>query len=251
MPPEERSMSGCLYIVSTPIGNLGDLTLRAIRVLKKAAVIAAEDPARMKPLLDHYAIETPLTSYHNENKEEKSPVLVKRILEGQPVALIVDAGTPAIADPGAFLLMQVIEAGIRVVPVPGPSAVLAALSVSGLPSNAFIFAGTLPERPGPQRRMLRALAREPRTLVFFESADRLRSSIEAIRELFGNRRLVLARDLTTSEERVWRGTAQELLDAPIWPFDGEVTLVVEGRRRRARMDGKRETRKRVRRPSAS
>lgn len=228
-------MSGCLYIVSTPIGNLGDLSLRAVRILKKVDVIAAEDPARTKPLLDHYGIETPVTSYHNHNTEEKAPVLVRRLQEGQQVALVVDAGTPTISDPGAVLLAQALEAGIRVLSLPGPSAVLAALSVSGLPSEAFVFAGTLPERPGLRRRMLRALDREARTLVFFESADRLRSAVEVIRDLFGNRRLAVAKDLTTSDEQMWRGTAQELLDAPIWPVDdGEVTLVVAGRQFRAR-----------------
>ncbi|HEV8540743.1 MAG TPA: 16S rRNA (cytidine(1402)-2'-O)-methyltransferase [Nitrospiraceae bacterium] len=235
-------MFGCLYLISTPIGNLGDITLRAIRLLKKADVIAAEDPARTKPLLEHYGIETPMTSYHNHNKEDKATVLVRRLQEGQNVALVVDAGTPAVSDPGAFLLAQVLEAGIRVAPIPGPSAVLVGLSVSGLPSDAFVFAGVLPEKPGARRRLLHALDREPRTLVFFESADRLRSVVETIRDLFGNRRLALAKDLTTSDEQVWRGTAQALLDAPIWPVEGEVTLVVAGHRRPPRTAGRRKSR---------
>lgn len=227
-------MSGRLHIVSTPIGNLGDLTLRAIRVLKKASCIAAEDPARTKPLLEQYGIQTPVTSYQNQNKEEKAPVLLKRLQEGQDVALVVDAGTPTVVDPGALLVALALEAGIRVVPVPGASAILAALSIAGLPCDAFVFAGTLPDKTGLRRRMLEALAGERRTLVIFESADRLRSALETMRDLFGPRRLVLAKDLTRSTEQVLRGSAQELLDAPVWPVVGDVTLVVEGSRRRGR-----------------
>jgi 16S rRNA (cytidine1402-2'-O)-methyltransferase len=222
-------MPGCLYLVSTPIGNLGDMTLRAIRVLKKADIVAAEDPARIQPLLAHYGIETPVTSYHNQSKEEKAPVLIARMQDGQQVALIVDAGTPVIADPGAFLVTRALDAGIRVSPVPGASALLAALTVSGLPADAFLFS-PLPEAPAARRRLLLAGKADRRTHVFFVPARRLRPAVEEIRDLWGNRRLTVAVNLTTSAEQVHRGSAQSLLDAAIWPVHGDATLVVEGAR---------------------
>src|SRR5574341_18993 len=147
-------MAGILYIVGTPIGHPDDITLRAVRILKRVAIVAAEDPRCTQALFVRHAIHTPLTSYHNLNKEDKTPVLIRRLAEGQSVALVSDAGTPMISDPGAFLVTRALEAGIRVTPVPGPSAVLAALSASGLAGEAFVFLGSLPERAGPRRRLL-------------------------------------------------------------------------------------------------
>lgn len=226
-------MAGLLYIVSTPIGNLEDISFRALRVLKEAAIIAAEDTRHTKHLLSHYGIPTPMTSYHDFNKEEKAPVLVERLREGQSVALVSDAGTPAISDPGYFLITQALGAGIRVVPVPGPSALLAALAASGLPSDAFVYEGFLPRKPGPRRRLLETVRDETRTVVFFESPHRLRRSLEAIREVLGDRRLVLGREMTKAHEEFLRGTAEDLLRAlEARTLKGEITLILEGKRDR-------------------
>jgi len=152
-------MPGTLYIVSTPIGNLEDMTFRAVRILKEVGVIAAEDTRHTKQLCTHFGIHTPLTSYHDFNKEEKTAVLLERLQAGTDVALVSDAGTPVVSDPGFFLITRAIEAGIRVVPVPGPSAVLAALAGSGLPTDSFRFEGFLPRKEGPERSGFRVSAR--------------------------------------------------------------------------------------------
>jgi 16S rRNA (cytidine1402-2'-O)-methyltransferase len=228
-------MAGVLYIVSTPIGNLEDISLRALRVLKEAAIIAAEDTRHTKTLLSHYGIGTPLTSYHDFNKEEKTPVLIARLKDGHDVALVSDAGTPAISDPGYYLTTQALVAGIQVVPIPGPSALLAALAASGLPTDAFVFEGFLPRKPGPRRRLLESLRDESRTVILFESPHRLRASLEAIRDTLGGRRIVLARELTKMHEEFLRGTAEELLAAlKARSLKGEITLVLEGNRERRR-----------------
>ena len=224
-------MTGTLYIVSTPIGNPDDITVRAVRILNKVAIVAAEDPRCSQALFAHHAITTPLTSYHDLNKEEKTPVLIRRLVEGQSVALVSDAGTPVISDPGAFLVTQALASGIRVVPVPGPSAVLAALSASGLAGEAFVFLGSLPRQAGPRGRLLLQMRAEHRTLVLFESPGRLRTTLREILAVLGNRRMALARDLTKSGETIVRGTAEELLRRPASrPGRGEITLVVAGSR---------------------
>ncbi|MGH7208681.1 MAG: 16S rRNA (cytidine(1402)-2'-O)-methyltransferase [Nitrospiraceae bacterium] len=225
------TMTGTLYIVSTPIGNLDDITLRAVRILKQVAIVAAEDPRCTQALFAHHAITTLLTSYHNLNKEDKTPVLIRRLEEGQSVALVSDAGTPVISDPGAFLVAQAVASGIRVVPVPGPSAVLAALSASGLAGEAFVFLGSLPRQAGPRGRLLFQMRAEHRTLVLFESPGRLRTTLREILAVLGNRRMALAQDLTKSGETIVRGTAEELLRRPASRSGrGEITLVVAGSR---------------------
>ncbi len=222
-------MAGILYIVSTPIGNFEDCTFRAVRILREVAVVAAEDPQQTRALFECYAIDTPLTSYHNLNKEEKAPVLVRRLLEGQSVALVSDAGTPVLSDPGAWLIAQALQADIRVTPVPGPSAVLAAISVSGLPCGAFTFAGVVPRKAGSRLRFWETLAQEPRTIVLFESSDRIKTTLETMGALLGNRRIVLAKDLTQPSEQLLRGTVTQVLKSvAARPLDGEMTLVVEG-----------------------
>jgi len=222
-------MTGSLYIVSTPIGNPDDLSLRAISTFKTVAVIAAEDPQCTQALLARHGITTPLTSYHNDNKEEKIPVLIQRMHEGQSVALVSDAGTPASVDPGALLVREALRQNISVVAVPGPSALLAALSVSGLPGDAFIFIGPLPRRAAACRTLLHSLRIEPRTLVCFESPQRLPSTLQAIWSDLGNRRLVLACNLTTPQERLLRGTADEIIRMlAARAVQGEVTMVIEG-----------------------
>ena len=222
-------MAGTLYLVSMPIGHPDDLTLRALHILRNVRIIAAEEPAQTQPLLAAHSIETPLTSYHDRNKEEKAPVLVSRLADGESVALIAQAGTPAVVDPGLFLVRQALASGIRVVPVPGPSAALAALPVSGLPADRFVFEGFLPTRSEGRRRSLEALRHEPRTLVLFETPARVRSTLGAIRSLLGNRRLLLAHDLTRPNEELLRGTVDDVLRTlGARSLHGEVTLVVEG-----------------------
>lgn len=233
-------MTGSLYIVSTPIGNPDDLSLRALSTLKTVSVIAAEDPQCTQALLARHGITTPLTSYHNDNKEEKIPVLIQRMREGQSVALVSDAGTPAIVDPGALLIREAVRQDIPVVTVPGPSALLAALSVSGFPGDAFVFAGPLPQRSTVRRTYLRALRTEQRTIVCFESSQRLPSTLRALRTELGNRRLVLACNMTTSREQFFRGTIDDIIRArTAQAVEGELTLVIEGAQTRRQTRGKR------------
>ncbi len=228
-------MTGSLYIVSTPIGNPDDLSLRALNTLKTVAVIAAEDPQCTQALLARYGITTPLTSYHNDNKEEKIPVLIQRMREGQSVALVSDAGTPAIVDPGTLFIREAFRQDIPVITVPGPSALLAALSVSGLPCDAFLFVGPLPQRSVARRALLRTLRAERRTVVCFESPRRLPATLQALRTELGNRRLVLACNMTTSREQFFRGTIDEIARTKTaHTVQGELTVVVEGVRRQTR-----------------
>jgi len=228
-------MSGLLYLVSTPIGNPEDMTVRAIRILKEVAIVAAEDTSHAHSLLLHYGIDTPLTSYHDLNKDERTPLLIGRLHEGQCIALVSDAGTPLISDPGAFLVAQALASGIRVVPVPGPSAVLAALSASGLSSEAFVYQGYLPKKSTERRLVLEALRTERRTLVLFESPELVRFSLEAIHAVLGNRRIVLARELTKPREEFLRGTVKEVVVTwGLGLLQGEVTLVVGGNRQQRR-----------------
>lgn len=233
-------MAGSLFIVSTPIGNPDDLTLRALSTLKAVAVIAAEDPQRTQALMARHGITTPLTSYQNDNKEDKIPVLLQRMQEGQSVALVSDAGTPAIVDPGSLLIREALRRAISVVSIPGPSAILAALSASGLPGDTFVFAGALPVRPAARRTLLRSLRAERRTIVCFESAHRLPATLKALRDALENRRIAVACDLTTPQEKWLRGTVDDIVRERIaGTVEGEVTLVIEGARLRRRTRGKR------------
>ena len=243
-------MAGTLYIVSTPIGNPEDVTLRALRILREVAVVAAEDPQSTKPLLTRYAIETPVTSYHRLIQHEKAPVLIARLMEGESVALVSDAGTPVIADPGQYLIAQALAHGIRVVPVPGASALLAALSASGLPGESFLFLGSLPEPPRARRKALQDVESEPRTLILFESSDRIAVTLATIRATLGNRRIILARDLTKPTEEFVRGTVKEVLKTlGSLPSRGEVTVIVEGCRQRRRV--RKQGRQKIRNPRVS
>jgi 16S rRNA (cytidine1402-2'-O)-methyltransferase len=224
-------MAGSLYIVSAPIGNPADLSLRAISTFKTVDIIAAEDPQCTQALLARHGIATPLTSYHNDNKEEKIPVLIQRMREGQSVALVPDTGTPTIVDPGALLIREALREHIPVVAVPGPSALLAALSVSGLPGDAFIFVGPLPRRPAAFRALLHSLRLEPRTIVCFESHQRLPTTLRTFRAALGNRRIAVACNLTTPREQVLRGPIDAVIHAlTAQAVEGELTLVIEGAR---------------------
>ena len=224
-------MAGTLYVVSTPIGNLEDITMRALRILREVQIIAAEDTRHTRGLLSHYDIHTPLTSYHDFNKEEKCPVLIERMKDGNSVALVSDAGTPTLSDPGYFLITQAASAGIRVCPVPGASALLAALAASGLPTDAFLFDGFLPKKQGARGRRLEALSQERRTLVFFESPHRVLKTLAEMQGILGDRRMVLARELTKAFEEILRGRVSEIIaNLEGKRVRGEITLVVEGNR---------------------
>ncbi len=221
--------TGTLYIVATPIGNLEDITLRALRILKEVDLIAAEDTRHTRHLLDRYQIETPLTSYHDHNKEEKAPVLVARILDGNNVALVSDAGTPGISDPGYFLINLAIGQDIPVVPIPGATAAIAALSISGMPTDSFIFEGFLPAKRQARITRLKDLATEERTIIFYEAPHKIIRAIEDMIEIFGNRRAVITRELTKIHEETIRGTLQEIRQHLIaGSIKGEFTVLVHG-----------------------
>lgn len=227
---DDLGPSGTLYIVATPIGNLEDITIRAIRVLKEVRLIAAEDTRRTRILLDKYQISTPLTSLHDHNESKKSRLILAKLQRGDDVAYVSDAGTPGISDPGYILVKDATACRIRVAPVPGASALVAALSVSGLPMDSFVFFGFLPAKSARRRQLLASLVQEKKTLVFYESPRRLVACLEDIDRLFGEREVVVSREMTKIYEEFLRGPARGLLiglgDTPI---RGEVTLIVAGR----------------------
>jgi len=229
-PPPEGAAAGILYVVATPIGNLEDITLRALRVLKEVRLIAAEDTRHTRILLDRYGIDTPLTSLYDQNEAKKSALLMDRLQRGDDVAYVSDAGTPGISDPGYILVREALSRGIRVAPVPGASALIAALSVSGLPMESFVFQGFLPSREGRRRQMLTALRNEERTLIFYESPHRLPASLQDIAEVLGDREVVVSREMTKVYEEFLRGPAG-LLASRVGgrAVKGEVTLIVAGR----------------------
>jgi 16S rRNA (cytidine1402-2'-O)-methyltransferase len=219
-----------LYLVPTPIGNLEDITLRALRVLREADFIAAEDTRTAGVLLDHFDIDTPTTSYHDHNERTQAPKLVNRMEAGQRIALISEAGSPGISDPGFYLTRACVEAGIPVEPLPGATAFVPALTASALPSDRFVFEGFLPKKKGRQTR-LRALADEPRTMVLFESPHRLvRTLGDFIEHLGPTRRVAVARELTKKFEEFRRGTLEEVRSyfAQQNKVRGELVIVVEG-----------------------
>ncbi len=214
-----------LFVVATPIGNLEDITLRALRVLREVKVVAAEDTRHTGNLLRHYGIETPTTSFHEHNEREKLPALLSRLESGDAVALVSDAGTPAISDPGYRLVAAAIAAGLRVEVVPGPSAILTALVASGLPTSSFTFLGFPPSRSAARDEWIRGLADEPRTLVFFEAPHRLRATLAALLRQLGDRQVVVARELTKLHEELVRGPISSVLSALETPR-GECTVVL-------------------------
>jgi 16S rRNA (cytidine1402-2'-O)-methyltransferase len=222
-------MSGTLYIVATPIGNLEDITLRALRILKEVDLIAAEDTRHTKTLLSTYNIRTSLTSYHDHNEKTKAHALVARLKQGENVALVSDAGTPTLSDPGFRLVQEAIQQGIPVVPVPGPSALTAVLSASGLPTDRFVFEGFLPVKKRERREKLSRLREEIRTLVFFEAPHRLKESLEDLLEILGDREVAVGREVTKVYEEFLHGRLSEL-SAQVEPREmrGEITLVVRG-----------------------
>jgi 16S rRNA (cytidine1402-2'-O)-methyltransferase len=221
---------GTLYLVATPIGNLEDITLRALRILKEVDLIACEDTRHTSKLLTRHSITTPRESYHKFNEETRTPRLIQMLHEGKNIALVSDSGTPLVSDPGYEIFAGCRREGIQVVPVPGPSAVITALVGSGLPTDTFCFAGFLPRRSSLRRRKLEELASVPSTLILYEAPHRLLASLEEMIAVLGPRRATLARELTKIHEEFLHGTLPELLailrTRPA--IQGEITLVIEG-----------------------
>jgi 16S rRNA (cytidine1402-2'-O)-methyltransferase len=237
---------GVLFVVSTPIGNLEDITLRALKVLGKVDIIAAENVGYTRGLCEHFGIKTRLTRYNQHNQRVKTPDLIRQLKSGRTLALVTDAGTPGISDPGIFLIHRAAEEGIIVTPVPGPSAVIAALSVSGFQTAKFVFIGFLPNRSGKRKRVLRELLSERRTAVFFEAPHRIKAALSEMQEILGDRRLVLVREMTKVFEEFLRGTAGDIL-SQLDPdgIKGEISVVIQGAQGRERshlMDEKIEAR---------
>jgi 16S rRNA (cytidine1402-2'-O)-methyltransferase len=217
---------GKLFVIATPLGHLDDLSPRAREALARADCIACEDTRRTARLLARFDIDTPMVSYHGFNEKSRLEPLLARLDRGQTLALVCDAGTPAISDPGALLVAGAVEAGHAVSPLPGPCAVTTLLSVSGLSANRFVFEGFLPHRAGERRRVLRALSREDRPVVVYETPRRIRAALDDIAAILGDRMLVLGRELTKIHESILRGTAQELLAALDPAPRGEVVLAI-------------------------
>ncbi len=224
----EGRANGKLYIVSTPIGNLSDITLRALETLRCVDLIAAEDTRHTRKLLSRYDIHKPLISYHENNARQRGGELLEKIEAGSSVAVVTDAGTPGISDPGALLVEAALENGIEPIPIPGPSAVISALVVSGLPSHPFCFLGFPPPRGSQRRLFFSENASLPMTVIMYESPKRLAKMLKDILDSWGDRRVAVARELTKIHEEVFRGRVSEALAHFAGEVRGEVTLVVEG-----------------------
>src|SRR5262249_40410521 len=222
-------MPGILYIVATPIGNLEDITFRALQVLREVDVIAAEDTRHTQILLSHHDIHIPLTSYHEHNEKTKAQELVTRLARGKNIALVSDAGTPAISDPGFRLVVQAIRAGVRIIPIPGASALTAVLSATGLPTDRFVFEGFLPAKKKLRRERLQTLRDENRTLIFYEAPHRLKDTLDDLYEVLGKRENGVGREVAKNQEgilaRPARGTGREVGSREV---RGEVTLIISG-----------------------
>jgi len=224
---QRETGSGCLYLVATPIGNLEDITLRAVRILKEADLIACEDTRQTQKLLNHYGIRKEMVSYHEHNELTRSPELVIELEQGARVALVSDAGTPGISDPGHRLVTLCLRHHISVVPIPGPSALVAALAASGLPTEEFLFVGFLPPRTGARRKALDALKTESRTMIFYEAPHRVVETLGDASEILGPRPAVIAREVTKIHEEFLRGPLSELLESARKRAPrGEITLLI-------------------------
>lgn len=219
-------MPGTLFVVATPIGNLDDITIRALRVLREVNLIAAEDTRRTAHLLTRHGITTPTTSVHEHNEAKKAGSIVARLLAGESVALVSDAGTPTIADPGVGLVRAAVEAGVRVEPIPGPNAAIAVLSASGLSMESFTFLGFPPTRPSARKLWLSTLARTPGVAVFYESPHRIQSTIGEITKLIGDKLAVIAREMTKTHEQLVRGPISTL-SGQLSSGKGEFTVALE------------------------
>ena len=233
---KEGPGKGILYIVSTPIGNLDDITLRALKTLRHVDLIAAEDTRRTRRLLSHFDIHTPLVSYFEHNELKKLDKLLSHLKRGKEIALVSNAGTPGISDPGYRLIQQAIERGIPVIPIPGPSAVIAALSISGLPTDSFTFTGFLPKKGGKRTKLLDKLADLDGTSILYESPHRLMGTLKDLLEVCGDRQIAVTRELTKAFEEVIRGRVSEVMDTLKGRrIKGEITIALAGKGRDGRI----------------
>ena len=221
--------SGKLYIVATPIGNLEDITLRALRILKEADYVAAEDTRHSLKLLNHYGIAKPLLSYWSEREKARAETIISKLRDGYSVAVISDAGTPGISDPGAVVIKRAIEEGFTIVPIPGPSALVAALSISGLPNEEFTFIGFLPSKAGRRQKKLEELKRESRTMIFYEAPHRLIAALTDIEDVFGPRQAAVVKEITKLHETILRGALTSVIEAlGDMTIAGEYVIIVQG-----------------------
>ncbi|MFN3134594.1 MAG: 16S rRNA (cytidine(1402)-2'-O)-methyltransferase [Candidatus Kryptonium sp.] len=222
-------MAGKLYVVSTPIGNLDDITFRAVEVLKSVDLIACEDTRRTLILLEKFNIAKKLVSYYNYNERQRTEELISHLKSGKNIALVSDSGTPGISDPGYILIRRAIEENIQVIPIPGPTAFVSALVVSGLPMDEFVFVGFLPHKKG-RKTKLQKLAQEERTIILYESPHRLLKTLNEILEIFGDREITIAKELTKVHEEVFRGRISEVLNK-LTPdkIKGEFVIVISGK----------------------
>jgi len=233
---ENDAKIGVLYLVATPIGNLDDITYRAVKVLSSVDLIAAEDTRKTKVLLDHYGIHKPMISYYSYNERTRTPQIISQILEGKSVALVSDAGTPGISDPAYRIVQEALEKGITVVPIPGPTAFVSALVVSGLPTDRFVFEGFLPVKKG-RKKKLESLKHESRTIILYESPHRILKTLSELYESLGNRRVVVARELTKKFEEFLRGPLESVIsEIKKKEPRGEYVVIVEGQARTDRDD---------------
>ncbi len=218
-----------MYIVATPIGNLADISMRAIKTLKSVDLIATEDTRTSKKLFSRFNIKTARTSYHDYNEKSKAPKIIDAILEGKSVALISDAGTPLISDPGYTLVNMAIAKGIDIIPVPGPSAILAALVSSGFPTDRFCFEGYPPRTEGKLKRFFERLVDEPRTIILFETPHRIKKCLKVMLDVFGDREIFIGRELTKKFEEKWRGAVSVVLkNIEDRTIKGEIIVVIRG-----------------------
>lgn len=220
---------GILYICGTPIGNLEDITLRALKILKEVKLIAAEDTRHTKKLLNHYQINTKVTSYYEYNKIKKATYLVEILKNNQDIALVSDAGMPGISDPGYVLVNLALKNNIKIIPVPGVSALITALVVSGLPTDKFVFEGFLPRKIKERKKYFKSIGNEERTIIFYEAPHRLKRTLKDMLEIWGDRKIVIARELTKMYEEIIRGKLSRVLsEINAKDIKGEITLVVQG-----------------------
>jgi 16S rRNA (cytidine1402-2'-O)-methyltransferase len=225
----KNKTEGILYICGTPIGNLEDITLRALKILKEVKLIAAEDTRHTKKLLNHYQTNTKVTSYYEYNKFKKAPYLVEILKNGQDIALVSDAGMPGISDPGYVLINLALKNNIKIIPVPGVSALITALVASGLTTNKFVFEGFLPRKIKERKRYFKSIENEERTVIFYEAPHRLKRALKDMLEIWGDRKIVIARELTKKFEEIIRGgLSQVITEINTKEIKGEITLVVQG-----------------------
>jgi len=228
----ESIRSGTLYLVATPIGNLEDITFRAVHVLKSVDLIAAEDTRKTKILLNHYIIDKPMLSYFSYNEQVRAPQLIDKLLSGLSIALVSDAGTPGISDPAFHIVQQALDRNIPIIPIPGPTAFISALITSGLPTDRFIFEGFLPQKKG-RKTKFESLKSEERTMIFYESPHRIMKTLTEIHSYFGDRKVVVARELTKKFEEIVRGSVESvILELGKKQPKGEYVIVVDGNQNR-------------------